>query len=281
MALPITVGFDRNEASYAAVRWAAAEAARRALDLRIVHCPHLPIVSDIVPGWNPPTVEGDEELNQLRSNLAVTHPDVRVTIDLRPGVPWVNLCDPSYPSELIVVGSSERRGAPAFWLGRTPRGVVRHARCPVIVARGDTTIAERVVVGIDGSNGAAKALQWAIEEANLHNAPMKVVHVWEYPYAPIGAPESPPRDAMQVEAARILGEAVQSARQECVAEVDRELLEGSPSVLLPDAVSAGDLLVLGSRGRGPLRSGLLGSTVNSVLDNIAVSVAIIPRDSAP
>src|SRR5215207_2065118 len=188
MAPPITVGFDRNEASYAAVRWAAAEAARRGNDLRIVHSPHLPVVSDMVPGRRPPTVEGDEELSGLRSNLAVTQPGVRVTIDLKPGTPWVNLCDPLSPSELIVVGASERRGASAFWLGSTPRGVVRHARCPVVVVRGDATVTERVVVGIDGSPAAAMALEWAIEQANLHWAPMMVVHVWEYPYAPIGAP---------------------------------------------------------------------------------------------
>jgi hypothetical protein len=44
-----------------------------------------------------------------------------------------------------------------------------------------------VVVGIDGSTAADHALDWAIEEANLHHVPLTVVHVWEYPYAPIGA----------------------------------------------------------------------------------------------
>jgi nucleotide-binding universal stress UspA family protein len=131
-------------------------------------------------------------------------------------------------------------------------------------------------VGIDGSPAATRALEWAAREADLHGATLKVVHIWEYPYAPIGAVESEARDRMQVDAACVLDAAVERAREICGADVDSELLEGSPAMFLPTTVETGDLLVLGSRGRGAVRAGLFGSTVNAVLDEVSVSVAVVP-----
>ena len=54
------------------------------------------------------------------------------------------------------------------------------------------------------------------------------------------------------------------------------MIEGTPRAALLGVVRDGDLLVLGSRGRGLLSAGLFGSTVNSVLDRVNVPVAVIP-----
>ena len=90
---------------------------------------------------------------------------------------------------------------------------------------------------------------------------------------------------MQVDADRLLLTAIEHARERCASAVEHVLLEGSPSLCLPNAVRPGDLLVLGSRGRSPMRSGMLGSTVNSVLDNsfldeLMVPVAVVPAGRA-
>jgi nucleotide-binding universal stress UspA family protein len=53
----------------------------------------------------------------------------------------------------------------------------------------------------------------------------------------------------------------------------------SPASGVLSRVKDGDLLVLGSHGRGALKTGLFGSTVNSVLDHVTVSVAIVPHAS--
>jgi len=39
----------------------------------------------------------------------------------------------------------------------------------------------RIVVGVDGSDGAVRALRWALEEARLRNASVDVVHAWHIP----------------------------------------------------------------------------------------------------
>jgi nucleotide-binding universal stress UspA family protein len=281
MVQQITVGFDRSDESYAAVRWAAAEAELRRCPLRIVACFHMPVISDIASELHPtklyvaPVAEEDEELKHVRATVGRAHPHLHVTIDLVPGTPWVALCDERHPSQMIVVGASAHRSAAAFWLGSTPRAVIRHASCPVVVVRGESVEVRRIVAGVDGSAHARAALDWAIDEANRHRVGLKLVHAWEYPYAPIGAPASVPRDLMQVDAACVIHTEVDYARQRCGADVEHELLEGSASVLLASAVSDGDLLVLGSRGIGAVRAGILGSTVNAVLDEACVPVAVI------
>ena len=49
----------------------------------------------------------------------------------------------------------------------------------------------------------------------------------------------------------------------------------SPSTGLLESVRDGDLLVLGSSGRGVIAAGLLGSTVNSVVEHVAVPVVVV------
>jgi nucleotide-binding universal stress UspA family protein len=40
---------------------------------------------------------------------------------------------------------------------------------------------ERIVVGIDGSETARRALRWAAEEAGRRGGHLEVVHAWTYP----------------------------------------------------------------------------------------------------
>ena len=42
---------------------------------------------------------------------------------------------------------------------------------------------QRIVVGIDGSQGAKRALEWAVTEAKLRDAHVVVVHAWLEPAA--------------------------------------------------------------------------------------------------
>jgi nucleotide-binding universal stress UspA family protein len=77
----------------------------------------------------------------------------------------------------------------------------------------------------------------------------------------------------------VLDEAVELARAMCGSTVTGDLVEIGPAAGLLGSVRDGDLLVLGSRGRGALRAGIFGSTVNSILDAAAIPVAVF-RDDA-
>ena len=44
----------------------------------------------------------------------------------------------------------------------------------------------RIVVGVDGSEPARRALLWAAEEARLRDADLEVVHAWQHPTTTFG-----------------------------------------------------------------------------------------------
>ena len=83
------------------------------------------------------------------------------------------------------------------------------------------------------------------------------------------------RDLTNVDAACLLDRAVESAREQFGSEVAGQLVERGPATALLETVRDGDLLVMGSRGRGALAARLFGSTVNTVLDRCAVPVVVV------
>ncbi len=273
------MGFDGSPESNGAVRWAAAEAVARGCPLEIVSCYRLPMATDAYT-WTPPDTSGalletvSDEATKARDTIVANHPALDVSTRVCAGSAAHELV--AGPAELIVVGASSHRGASAFWLGSTPRAVVRRADCPVVVVRGaaDAGRPQRIVVGVDDSEHAAAALRWAAAEADLHRLTLLVVHAWEYPYPTPDAPSSQARDLTCIDAARVLDSAVELARDMCAGDVNGELIEGSPTSALLASVRDGDLLVLGSRGRGAWKTGLFGSTVNRVLDEADIPVAV-------
>ena len=288
MSKHITVGFDGSPEANEALRWGVYEARARDCGLEIMTCYHLPVASDVHAGWVPLEAYGQAEqaanaqLEQVREAVKAEHPELAVSTDLRAGPPGALLIEESKSDqEMIVLGASSHRGAAAFWLGSTPRSVVRHAHCPVVVVRGVSGRGgpDRVVVGIDGSATSNRALRWAAAEADLHSVALHIVHVWEYPYVLATTRESQGRDLTRVAAANVLDAAMELAREACGSTVTGELVEGGPASGLLSALRDGDLLVLGSRGRGAVRAGMFGSTVNSVLDDAALPVAVL-RDDA-
>jgi nucleotide-binding universal stress UspA family protein len=288
MSKHITVGFDGSPEAVEALRWGAHEAKARGCGVEIVTCFHLPVASDVHAGWVPLEAYGQAEqaasaqLERAREGLRVEHPELMFSTELRAGPPGGLLVEQSgSDQEMIVVGASSHRGASAFWLGSTPRAVVRHAHCPVVVVRGVSGRGgpDRVVVGVDGSDTAKRATRWAASEADLHGVTLHIVHAWEYPYVLVTTQESQARDLTRIAAANVLDEALELAREVCGAAVTGELVEGGPASGLLGALRDGDLLVLGSRGRGAMRAGMFGSSVNSVLDDAAVPVAVL-RDDA-
>jgi nucleotide-binding universal stress UspA family protein len=280
MSEKITVGYDSTASSVESVMWAANEARVRQLPLRIVSCFGMPVMAGAgLLGWgvgeafDAARASADLGIQQIRATVTAMHPELIFTTEVSSAPVDQALLQDVSPDDLVVVGSSSHPGAAAFWLGSTPRELVHNSPCAIVVVRGAASRGgpDRVVVGVDGSADADRALRWAADEADLHHTSLLVVHTWAVP----DGDDAADRDVARIDAACVLERAVESARERCGATVDALLVEGGPVVGLLDAVRDGDLLVLGSRGRGAVRSGLFGSTVNSVLDAAAVPVVVV------
>jgi len=62
-------------------------------------------------------------------------------------------------------------------------------------------------------------------------------------------------------------------------EADSALLHGSPDEALPEAAEGLDLLLMGSRGYGPLKGALLGSVSAKLIAASPCPVLVVPRGS--
>lgn len=280
----IIVGYDGTKPSAEAVLWAAHEATCRKVPLRIVSCYDIPVAGEAGFGWaatdsiNELLEATDVRLQEVRDMAVRAHPSVKVETVTSAGPPAIALLDSLTPRDMVVLGASAHHGKAAFWLGSTPRALIRHSPCPVVVVHGAVSRGrpDRVVVGIDGSAASDHALRWATSEADLHHAPLVVVHGWWYAYYLAEDSRSQARDLMQVDAECVLDKAVELARELCGVAVTGVLLESGPASALMDTTCDGDLLVVGSHGHGAIMSGLIGSTVNTVAERGAVPVVVIP-----
>ncbi|HZR91380.1 MAG TPA: universal stress protein [Gaiellaceae bacterium] len=135
-----------------------------------------------------------------------------------------------------------------------------------------------VAVGIDGSEAAAHALRFAIEEAKMRQLPLRVVAAWEVPAAEyIGGallPNPDLADLARENADAALVAAVEQARQAGV-EAEGVEVEGHPGRVLVEQAQGATLLVVGSRGRGGFASLVLGSVSQAVAHHAPCALAIV------
>jgi nucleotide-binding universal stress UspA family protein len=135
-----------------------------------------------------------------------------------------------------------------------------------------------VVVGVDGSPGGQEALRFAIEEARLRMATLKVVLAWGIPFSggvPFGMIPSMLAE-FQAEAESVLDEEIAKAGAIPV-PVERVLVEGAAARALIEAAQGADLLVVGSRGRGGFKGLLLGSVSQQCAHHTPCPIMIVPQ----
>jgi len=161
-----------------------------------------------------------------------------------------------------------------------------------------------IVVGVDDSPGARKALAWAVTEAKLRGAALRVVHVhkpeeWTAPlyfpsqHAVPGVPTGPAGEPSAAELARVLQaqevlrEAARGRAEELVDELLGEVgvagvevqpivvQERHPADALVELSSDADLLVVGSRGRGGFHELLLGSVTHALVLHATCPVVVV------
>lgn len=140
----------------------------------------------------------------------------------------------------------------------------------------------RIVVGVDGSAGAAYALRWAFEEARLRGASVEVVFAWHIPPMITADPTGMAMGALDPhqfeEAARLeLNRSIERAGPvPDGVRVEPILANGAPAEMLLDAAVGADLLVVGSRGRGGFSGLLLGSVSQQCVHHAPCPVAVVP-----
>lgn len=289
MTMKIIVGVDGSDPSMEALRWAAYEARRRNADIRVVSCYTVPGYGSSVAVYpNAIDIETLEEggnavVGRALEVVAAIDPKLVVdgTVEMCAAVRGVT--EAAESDDEIVVGATGHTGFLDGLLGSVTTGVIHRAHVPVIVVPskppaevGDTM--KKIVAGVDGSPGSLHALNWAYDEALLAGAELTVVHGWVYPYVGARTGVSEPRSQMQLDAMDELKTSLDSLGSRLsggLVHIHPKLTEHAPAEALLEESTDADLVVVGSRGRGGLRSLLLGSVSRTVVHHAICPVAII------
>jgi nucleotide-binding universal stress UspA family protein len=141
------------------------------------------------------------------------------------------------------------------------------------------TSTARIVVGVDGSSGARRALEWALAEARRHQARVTVLHADLLEVAWIDRTDIARWSDMERRAAEAaLAKIVEEVKPDGV-DIDARVVEGNPVNVLIDASTDADLLVVGSRGRGGLAGLMLGSVSQRCVERAHCPVVVVPEPS--
>jgi nucleotide-binding universal stress UspA family protein len=135
-----------------------------------------------------------------------------------------------------------------------------------------------IVVGVDGSEESRAALHWAVEEARLRDARIRVVHAWwAYPALAAGTPITADAWAALEESADsfVAGFVTETLGEPDDLEIEASAIHGSAAEVLVEAAEGADLLVVGSRGHGGFAGLLLGSVSQQCAHHAVCPLVIV------
>lgn len=135
-----------------------------------------------------------------------------------------------------------------------------------------------VLVGVDGSETAKRALLWATDYVRRAGGTVHAVLAWHYDPVPVGPGVLPPPSYDAEQAARQLLQEAVDAIAEPPAYLRQTVVEGNAARVLLEQAIHSDLLVVGSRGRGGFKGLLLGSVSMQCVHHAACPVVVVPRD---
>jgi nucleotide-binding universal stress UspA family protein len=193
-------------------------------------------------------------------------------------------------ARMIVLGSTHRGPIGRVLPGSVDERLLSAAPCPIAVAprdyRNRRPQIRDVAVAYDGTPEADRALAEAERIAAGAGGTVRLVAVANPEDARVAIPGAPgwagvvtTEQGIEDERRRV-GELLDAAvgRVDASLNPSGEVLVGThPSALIADATEDADVLVMGSRGYGPVGRVLLGGTASHVIRNAACPVIVTTR----
>ena len=279
----VVVGVTNSASSWNALRWAAAEAARRKADLHLVHAytaPHFaaPIGSDVDELLRD---EGLTLLTKMANAARRENPLLHVSTALVRGAAVNALQHQSRTAALTVVGSKESSRLTGALLGSVASAVAAVNSAPVAVIHPDHRVNTTgpVVVGVDGTAGSDAAIKFAFEEAAARRSGLLAVHARMAPAVDGNRPGHPvpvdPAAIDRVAAAALSGRLAKWCDKYPQVRVDWSVRPGhSAPVLLAHSRTA-SIMVVGRRPRSEVTALVLGSTSRALTVHSACPVVVV------
>jgi nucleotide-binding universal stress UspA family protein len=145
------------------------------------------------------------------------------------------------------------------------------------IGRGDVMGDEKpIVVGVDGSQAAQRALRWALDEASVRGCAVQAVRVWNYEPMSDWVPMS--MRELETQSAAALDESVRAVVVDrtggpCVEQIN---VEGDAASALARTARDAAMLVVASHGGERLCQVVLGSVSAACVRHSTVPVVVLP-----
>lgn len=290
-ARAVVVGLDGSEADGPVLDWAADEADRLGSPLRLLHAvdPELQATAyDVLTSTSRNFAEQLEQeahhlLHAAAARARARHPQLDIATSATADSAAGTLVRLSEQAQRLVIGAPANGRVERVLTGSVALPVVAHAACPVIVVPAGTLVSppQRIVVGVDGSEHSALAVEFALATAHECGASVECVLVRGPGIGHGGAltqEADDDRSKGQSQGTDLLHRTVDPVAQRFPGvPVSMTVRHGSHAKGLVQAAagSDADLLVVGSRGRGGFRGLLLGSVSRRVVAHAHCVVAVV------
>lgn len=270
----IVVGYDGRPGSVTALVWAAEVASLRgeAIVATTIVDPR-----DFARGiaW-PDSYWAD--IDEKARRAVAQWPDVSLRTERHTGHRVPTLVECARNNSMLVVGSKGHGLVGEMLRGSVSQSAARHSVTPVIVVRAaENPASGRIVVGSDGSEPSARALEFACDMAKLTGDKVIVLRAWRpaEPAADRHGSVPPPADSIEA-AAEAVGRTVDTVRgAHSDVAIESEVCYGAAVRALIDASANASLVVVGSRGHSAVDELLMGSVSKAVLHRAHCPVAIV------
>ena len=294
MSRPVLAGIDGSAHSSVAADWAAREAARRGVQLRLIHAsPRLPGAAVPLPAVERLRRVGEQMLQRAVADLSDRYPDLAIRTEQADDAPASALLAAARTAGILVVGTRGAGGFDCLAVGSVALRMAMAAACPVVLvprqpagvlgevgraARG----AAQAVVGFDAHHPVSETADFAFSAAEARGAGLRVVQAWAFP-----ADSVSPRTLTVTEEDRATWEdqevlqlsdalrAWQEKYPRVTVRSDVVLLH--PAEALLNTSRGSELLVVGRRTDPQAVDGRLGPIAHAVLHHARCPVAVVPH----
>jgi nucleotide-binding universal stress UspA family protein len=302
---PVLVGVTES-GGHAALHWAATEALRRGVPLRILHAYSAeasypwgygyPLPAGVL--HNAEEVARDNAMSVLQDaadHVRDQYPELELATTLARMSAAASLVAASADASTLVVGRREHRHPRLAALGSVSLAVAAHAACPVVVIpaepHADTTdlgttptgpAAGQVVVGVEDSPACLDAVGFAFAQAAARGRALTAVHAWWVDPAVLALSEGAAWTELGTDEPVVVDALLAPwATRHPQVPVTRVVVRERPGDALVAAGAGAELLVVGSRGRGGFADLLLGSVSRDVLQHATCPVAVVRAGQLP
>jgi nucleotide-binding universal stress UspA family protein len=269
----ILVPLDGSQRAEAVLSWASVLPAQRVRLLRV--CPE----------DNSDSQEATRYLEEVAERF---RPRGR-TIETRVahGGPAEGIVDDAADADLIVMSTQGAGSGGRLLFGSVADRVARHAPVPTLLLRGGhhpvtTQPVQRIVVALDGSPAAERALPVATLLARLLQVPVHVVTVADHSSSE--AVRDSGRHARDQSASRdetrdAYLEGTAASLQALDVVISTEVRSGPAATEVMATLGTGDLLVITTHGQGAARRWQIGNVAEKLLRQAAAPVVLVRADT--